>query len=100
MHYRLRTVRIPNNGYHSGIGMAPFEALYDRKCRTPVCWGEVGERKLLEPEIVQMTNQVVDMAKENLKIARDQQKIYTDNRRRPLEFEVRDKIFPKLSPWK
>ena len=89
-----------NNSYHSSIGMAPFEALYGKKCRTPICWGEVGEHKLLGPEIVQMTNQVVEMAKENLKIARDRQKSYADNRRRPLEFEVRDKVFLKLSPWK
>ena len=80
--------------------MAPFEALYGRKCRTPVCWGEVGERKLLGPEIVQTTNQVVEMAKENLKTARDRQKSYADNHRRPLEFEVGDKVFLKLSPWK
>src|ERR1051325_9445928 len=62
-----------NNSYHSSIGMAPFETLYGRKCRTPVCWGEVGERKLLGPKIVQITNQVVEIAKENLKIARDRQ---------------------------
>src|ERR1051325_6529948 len=80
--------------------MAPFEVLYGRKCKTPVCWGEVGERKLLGPEIVQTTNRVVDMAKENLKTARDRQKSYADNHRRPLEFEVGDKVFLKLSPWK
>src|ERR1051325_11106284 len=89
-----------NNSYHSSIGMAPFEALYVRKFRTKVGWGEVGEGKLLRPEIVQTTNQVVEMAKENLKTVRDRQKSYADNRRRPLEFEVGDKVFLKLSPWK
>ena len=44
-----------NNSYQSSIGMAPFEALYGRKCRTPVCWDEVGERRLIGPELVQIT---------------------------------------------
>ena len=43
-----------NNSYQSSIGMAPFEALYGRKCRTPVCWDEVGERRLIGPELVQI----------------------------------------------
>ena len=44
-----------NNSYQSSISMAPFEALYGRKCRTPVCWDEVGERRLTGPELVQIT---------------------------------------------
>ena len=44
-----------NNTFHSSLGVAPYEALYGRKCRTPVCWDEVGERQLVGPEIVQMT---------------------------------------------
>ena len=44
-----------NNSFHSSIGMAPFEALYGRKCRFPICWDEVGERKLLGPELIQIT---------------------------------------------
>ena len=50
-----------NNSYHSSIEMAPFEALYDRKCRSPLCWEEVGERKLLGLEIIQMTSEKIDM---------------------------------------
>ena len=46
-----------NNSYQASIGMAPYEALYGRKCQTPVCWDEVGERKLVGPEIVQVTYQ-------------------------------------------
>ena len=80
--------------------MAPYETLYGRPCRTSVCWGEVGERKLVEPEIVQITTKKVEMIKANLKVARDRQKSYADNKARDLEFEVGDRVFLKLSSWK
>ncbi|XP_022880852.1 uncharacterized protein LOC111398132 [Olea europaea var. sylvestris] len=80
--------------------MASFEALYGRKCRTPVCWDEVGERKLLGPEYVQITADKVKIIKEKLKIAQDRQKNYADRRRRNTEFDVGDRIFLQLSPWK
>ncbi|KAA0066710.1 DNA/RNA polymerases superfamily protein [Cucumis melo var. makuwa] len=89
-----------NNNFHSSIGMTPYEALYGRRCRTPVCWDEVGERKLVEPELVQTTSENVKIIREKLKTAQDRQKSYVDKRRRDLEFEVGDKIFLKLSPWK
>jgi len=79
--------------------MTPYEALYGRSCRTPVCWREVGERKLVGPEIVQITTEKVEMIKANLKSARDRLS-YADNRRRDLEFEVDDRMFLKLLPWK
>ncbi|GJS47156.1 reverse transcriptase domain-containing protein [Tanacetum coccineum] len=69
-----------NNSYHSSIRCAPFKALYERKCRSPVLWAEIGEKKL--------------------KAARDRQKSYADNRRKPLEFEVGDRVMLKVSPWK
>ncbi|GJR92585.1 reverse transcriptase domain-containing protein [Tanacetum coccineum] len=76
-----------NNSYHSSIRYAPFEALYGRKCRSPVLWAEIGESSLIRPELVQeMTDKVV-LIKEKLKAARDRQKSYADNRRKPLEFE-------------
>ena len=89
-----------NNSYQSSIGMAPFEALYGRKCRTPVCWDEVGERRLVGPELVQITSEKVKVVRDNLKIARDGQKSYADNRRRDLRFEIGDRVFLKISPWK
>ena len=58
-----------NNSYPASIGMAPYEALYGRKCRTPVCWDEVGERKLVGPEIVQMTYDKIKVIRDRLKIA-------------------------------
>ena len=89
-----------NNSYQASIGMAPYEALYGWKCRTPVCWDEVGERKLVGPEIVQMTCDKVKVIREGLKIAQDRQKSYVNNRRRDLEFEVGDMVFLRISPWK
>ena len=89
-----------NNSYQSSIGMAPYEALYGRKCRTPICWDEVGERRLIGLEIVQDTTEKVNMIRERLKIARDRQKSYADNRRRDLQFEIGDQVFLKISPWK
>ena len=80
--------------------MALYEALYGRPCRTPVCWGEVGERKLVGSKIVQVTTEKIEIIKANLKPARDRQKSYADNRRRDLEFEVRDRVFLKLLSWK
>ena len=89
-----------NNSYQSSIDMAPFEALYGRPCRTPVCWNEVGERKLVGPELVQVTSDNIKLIKENLKIAQDRQKSYTDKRRRDLEFQIGEQVFLKLSPWR
>lgn len=89
-----------NNSYQSSIQMAPFEALYGRKCRTPICWDEVGERQLLGPEIVQSTNKKINFIREKLKVAQNRQKSYADKRRRPLEFAMGDKVFLQISPWK
>ena len=89
-----------NNSYQSSIGMAPYEALYGRKCRTPVFWDEVGERRLIGLEIVQDTTEKVNMIRERLKIANDRQKSYADNRRRDLKLEMGDQVFLRVSPWK
>ena len=89
-----------NNSYQSSIGMAPYEALYGRKCRTPICWDEVGERRLIGLEIVRDTTEKVNMIRERLKIANDRQKSYADNRRRDLKFEMGDQVFLRVSPWK
>ena len=80
--------------------MAPYEALYGRKCRTPVCWDEVGEKRLIGPEIVQVTTDKINVIQEKLKIARDRQKSYADNRRRNLEFKVGDRVFLRVLSWK
>ena len=87
-----------NNSYQSSIGMAPFEALYGRKCRAPICWNEVGERKIEGPELVQITSEKVELAKQKMKEAQSRQKSYADKHRRPLEFHPGDRVFVKVSP--
>ena len=89
-----------NNSYHSSIKAAPFEALYGRKCRTPVCWTDVGEKQQIGPDLVQQTSNKIVQIREWLKIAQDRQKSYADKRRRPLEFQVGDKVMLKISPWR
>ncbi|GJT36013.1 putative reverse transcriptase domain-containing protein [Tanacetum coccineum] len=71
-----------NNSYHSSIRCAPFEALYGRKCRSPVLWTKIGESSLIGPELVQETTDKVVLIKEKLKAAMDRQKRYADNRRK------------------
>ena len=75
-----------NNSYHSSIGMAPFEALYERRCRSPIGWFEVGEVALLGPDLVMEALEKVRMIRERLKTAQSRQKSYADVRRRALEF--------------
>ncbi|GKC72316.1 putative reverse transcriptase domain-containing protein [Tanacetum coccineum] len=89
-----------NNNYHTSIKAAPFEALYGRKCRSPVCWAEVGDAQLTGPEIIHETMEKIIQIKKRIQAARDRQKSYTDRRRKPLEFQVGDKVMLKVSPWK
>nr|GEX40119.1 putative reverse transcriptase domain-containing protein [Tanacetum cinerariifolium] len=88
------------NCYNSSIRCAPFEALYGRRCRSLFLWAEIGEIRLIGPELVQETTDKVVLIKEKLKAARDRQKRYADNMRKPLEFEVGDRVLLKVSPWK
>ncbi|GKC06459.1 hypothetical protein Tco_0998069 [Tanacetum coccineum] len=86
-----------NNSYHTSIKAAPFEALSSRKCRSPVCWAEVGEAQLTGPEIIHETTEKIFKIRDRMKAARDRQKSYANKRRRPLEFEVGDKVI--LALW-
>nr|GEW47490.1 putative reverse transcriptase domain-containing protein [Tanacetum cinerariifolium] len=86
--------------YHASIKAAPFEALYGRKCRSPVCWNEVGEFHLTGPEIVQETTEKIVQIKQRIQAASDRQKSYVDLKRKPMEFQVGDKVMLKVSPWK
>nr|GEU50660.1 retrotransposon protein, putative, Ty3-gypsy subclass [Tanacetum cinerariifolium] len=79
---------------------APFEALYGRKCRLPVCWSGVGDSQLTSLELIRETNKKIVQIKNRLLTARSRQKSYADVRRRPLEFNVGDKVMLKVSPWK
>nr|GEX47584.1 putative reverse transcriptase domain-containing protein [Tanacetum cinerariifolium] len=82
------------------IKAAPFEALYGRKCRSPVCWAEVGDAQLTGPKIVRETTKKIIQINHRLQASRDRQKSYADKRRMPLEFQVRDKVMLKVLPWK
>ncbi|GJU37270.1 putative reverse transcriptase domain-containing protein [Tanacetum coccineum] len=87
-----------NNSYHSSMRCAPFEALYCRKCRSPIMWAEVGEGHFIGPELVQETTEKISQFKDKLKAARDRQKSYADKKRKPLEFSVGDYVLLKVSP--
>ncbi|GJX02802.1 putative reverse transcriptase domain-containing protein [Tanacetum coccineum] len=89
-----------NNSYHTSIKAATFEALYGQKCRSPICWAEVGDAQLTGSEIVHETTKKIIQIKKCIQAVRDRQKIYADRRHKPLEFEVGDKVMLKVSPWK
>ncbi|GJW45268.1 putative reverse transcriptase domain-containing protein [Tanacetum coccineum] len=89
-----------NNSYHASIKAAPFEALYGRKCRSPVCWAEVGDSQLTGPEIIQETTEKIVQIRQRLQAARDRQRSYANVRRKPLEFQVGNRVMLKVSPRK
>ncbi|GKC83688.1 putative reverse transcriptase domain-containing protein [Tanacetum coccineum] len=89
-----------NNSYHTSIKAAPFEVLYGLKCRSPVCWAEVGDTQLTGPEIIHETTDKIVQIKQRIQAARDRQKSYADVRRKPLEFQVGYKVMLNVSPWK
>nr|GEY81699.1 putative reverse transcriptase domain-containing protein [Tanacetum cinerariifolium] len=89
-----------DNSYHATIKAAPFEALYGRKCRSPVCWTKVGEAQILGPELIQETAEKIVQIKQRMQADRNQQKSYADLKRKPMEFQVGDKVMLKVSPWK
>ncbi|GJZ03166.1 putative reverse transcriptase domain-containing protein [Tanacetum coccineum] len=89
-----------NNSYHASIKAAPFEALYGRKCRSPVCWAEVGDVQLTRPEIIHETTEKIVQIRQRLQAARDQKRSYANVRRKPLEFQVGDRVMLKVSPRK
>jgi hypothetical protein len=80
--------------------MAPFEALYGRRCRTPLSWSETGERKIFGPDLVVEAEDKVKIIQANLKIAQSSQKSYADKRRKPLQFQARDFVYLRVSPTK
>ncbi|GKD77079.1 putative reverse transcriptase domain-containing protein [Tanacetum coccineum] len=89
-----------NNSYHASIKAAPFEALYGRKCRSPICWAKVGDVQLTGPEIIHETTDKIVQIQQRLQAARDRQRSYVNIRRKPLEFQVGDRVMLKVSPRK
>ncbi|GJV35863.1 hypothetical protein Tco_1408340 [Tanacetum coccineum] len=82
--------------YHASIKAAPFEALYGQKCHSPICWAEVGEAQLTGPDLIQETTEKIIQIKQRIQAAHDRQKSYTDLKRKPIEFQVGDRVMLKL----
>jgi hypothetical protein len=89
-----------NNSYQDSIRMAPFEALYGRCCRTPLNWIEPGETVIFGPDLITEAEEIVRRIQANLKAAKLRQESYANKRRRPLEFEVGDHVYLRVSPMK
>ncbi|GJV49202.1 putative reverse transcriptase domain-containing protein, partial [Tanacetum coccineum] len=89
-----------DGSYHASIKAAPYEALYGRKCRSPVCWAKVGEAQLTGPKMIQETTENIVLIKQRIQAAQDRQKSYADLKQKPIEFKVGDWVMLKVSPWK
>jgi hypothetical protein len=89
-----------NNSYQESLKMAPFEALYGRQCRTSLNWIEPGEKAIFGPDIVVEAEATVRRIQENLKVAKLCQESYANKRRQPLQSEVGDHVYLKVSPMK
>nr|GFB23269.1 putative reverse transcriptase domain-containing protein [Tanacetum cinerariifolium] len=89
-----------NNSYYASIKAAPFKALYGQMCRSPVCWAEVEDAQLTSPELIHETTEKIVHIKQRIQVARYRQKSYADERRKPLEFQVGNRVMLKVSPWK
>ncbi|KAL5838964.1 hypothetical protein ACOSQ4_011572 [Xanthoceras sorbifolium] len=89
-----------NNSYQASIGMAPYEALYGRPCRSPSCWAELDERITIGPEIIEETTSKVRIIQERLKVVQSRQKSYADLHRREVEYEIGDYVFLKVTPMR
>ncbi|GJU31641.1 putative reverse transcriptase domain-containing protein [Tanacetum coccineum] len=89
-----------NNSYHASIKATPFEAFYGRKCRSPVCWAEIGDVQPTGPEIIHETTKKIVQIRQRLQDARDRKSSYANVRRKPLEFQVGDRVMLKVSPRK
>ena len=89
-----------NNSYQASLKMAPFEALYGRRCRTPLNWSQAGERQVYGPDLVAEAEEQVKVIQAHLKAAQSRQKSYSDQRRRPLQFDLGDHVYLRVSPTK
>jgi hypothetical protein len=86
------------NSYQTSLKMAPFEALYGHRYRTPLSWSQTGEHKIFGPDLVNEAEERVRIIQANLKVAQSRQKSYADIRRRPLQFQVGDFVYLRVSP--
>lgn len=89
-----------NNSFHASLGMVPFEALYGRKCRTPICWDRLEDRIIIGPDLLKKMDEQMMLIKSRLKEASDRQKSYADRNRTFRQFVVGDKVFLRVKPHK
>ncbi|WVZ63984.1 hypothetical protein U9M48_013570 [Paspalum notatum var. saurae] len=89
-----------NNRYQASLKKSPFEALYGRRCRTPLFWNQPGEKKVFGPDLIRDAEQQIKMVRENLRVAQSRQKSYADVRRKDLTFKVDDFVYLKVSPMR
>ena len=89
-----------NNSYQASLKMAPFEALYGRRCRTPLMWDEVGDCQLFGPDLIKESEEKVKLIRDRLKIAQSRQKSYADSKRKEVTYEVGDRAYLRVSPFR
>ncbi|ONK55503.1 uncharacterized protein A4U43_UnF2330 [Asparagus officinalis] len=99
-HFLLMRTTHMANIYQATMGMATYEALYGRPCRSPICWAKPEDSLLIGPELVRQTTEKVALSRECILTAQSRKKSYADQQRRPLEFQVRDLVMLKVSPMK
>ena len=87
-----------NNSFQLSIGMVPYEDLYGRKYKTPLCWTELSEKKVIGPDLIQEIEEKMKMIRERLKVAMDRQKSYADMRRKDIRYDIGEKVFLKVLP--
>ena len=88
-----------NNSYQPSIDMSRYEALYERRRRTPICLEQVRDRRLLSPEIVHIITEMIQLIRKKIWVAQSRKKSYADNKRK-LEFKVGDHVFLRVSSSK
>ncbi|WVZ97960.1 hypothetical protein U9M48_043455 [Paspalum notatum var. saurae] len=91
---------MPSSLITIAIKLSPFEALYGRRCRTPLFWNQTGEKQVFRPDLIRDPEQQIKMVRENLRVAQSRQKSYADVRRRDLTFKVDDFMYLKVSPMR
>ena len=87
-----------NNSYQVSLKMAPFEALYGRRCRTPLMWDEVGDRQLFGPDLIKESEEKVKLIRNRLKVAQSRQKSYADSKRKEVVYEIEERAYLRVSP--
>ena len=87
-----------NNSYQASLKMAPFEAMYGRRCRTPLMWDEVGDRQLFGPDLIKESGEKVKLIRDRLKISQSRQKSYADSKCKEVTYEIGDRAYLRVSP--